>query len=225
MSAEIIRSLATAETLIYIVLAAIMLYTLRNLWRAWREMRGAVFVLEREIALRRLSGSITGMIFLIALAFVEFVLATFIAPALPAASLLPTPAVNLLVIPTGTLSPEFATAIAQTAQAPSLAGTSGCIPGQLVITSPQAGEEITEQVELIGTVNVANFGFYKYEVSLEGSQVWSTIKAERTQKSNESLGVWDTTELAPGNYLIRLVVVDNQGNNLDPCIVPVKVVK
>ncbi|MEW5827741.1 MAG: hypothetical protein AB1846_02540 [Chloroflexota bacterium] len=225
MSAEIIRSLAKFEIVIYISLAALMLYALRNLWRAWRETRGAVFVLERELALRRLSGSITALVFLIALAFVEFVLATFIAPALPAASLLPTPTVNLLVVPTGTLSPEFATAIAQTVQAPSLARTSGCIPGQMVITAPQAGAEVTGQVELVGTVNVANFGFYKYEVSLEGTQVWSTIRAERTLKNDESLGVWDTTELAPGDYLIRLVVVDNEGISLEPCIVPVKVVK
>ena len=225
MSADIIRSLAKAETLVYIVLAAIMLYTLRNLWRAWRETRGAVFVLEREVAMRKLTSSITALVFLIALAFVEFVLATFIAPALPAASLLSTPTVNLLVVPTGTLSPEFATAIAQTAQAPSLAGTSGCIPGQMVITSPRAGAEVTGQVELVGTVNTSNFGFYKYEVSLEGTQVWSTIRAERTLKNNEPLGVWDTTELAPGNYLIRLIVVDNEGNSLEPCIVPVKVVK
>ncbi len=225
MSAEIIRSLAKAETLVYIVLAALMLYTLRNLWRAWRETRGAVFVLEREVAMRKLTSSITALVFLIALAFVEFVLATFIAPALPAASLFSTPTVNLLVVPTGTLSPEFATAFAQTAQAPSLAGTSGCIPGQMVITSPQAGAEITGQVELIGTVNTPNFGFYKYEVSLEGTQVWSTVRAEPTLKNNEPLGVWDTTELAPGNYLIRLIVVDNEGNSLEPCIVPVKVVK
>jgi hypothetical protein len=225
MSTEIIRSLAKFEIVIYIVLAAFMLYALRSVWRAWRETQGAVFVLEREIALRNLSGSITFLVFLVALTFVEFVLATFIAPALPAASLLSTPTVNLLAVPTGTLSPEFATAFAQTAQAPTLAGVSGCIPGQLIITSPQAGTEVSGEVELIGTVNVPNFGFYKYEVSIQGTQVWSTVRAERVQKNNESLGLWDTTELSPGNYLIRLVVVDNQGLSLEPCITPVKVVK
>jgi len=37
------------------------------------------------------------------------------------------------------------------------------------------------------------------------------------------LGTWDTSALAPGNYMLRLVVTDNQGIALTPCVIQVVV--
>ena len=77
------RALASYEPLIYIALAIGGLFAFRRMWRSWREWRDSVYGLEREFALRRLVQA-TGAAFLIlVLIFVEFFVATFIAPSLP----------------------------------------------------------------------------------------------------------------------------------------------
>ena len=104
-----------------------------------------------------------------------------------------------------------------------LANIAGCIPGEIALSSPKAGEEIKGIIDLIGTVNVPNLGFYKYEVAPLGSDTWATISAGRNIVSDSSLGRWNTTALTPGDYQLRLVVTDNQGTALPPCVVPVRV--
>jgi hypothetical protein len=100
----------------------------------------------------------------------------------------------------------------------------GCTSGQIELTYPEAGDEIKGIIELTGTVNIPNFGFYKYEVAPNGSDTWATIAAGRTAVTGGSLGRWDTTALTPGDYQLRLVVIDNQGTSLPPCVVPIQVV-
>ena len=78
-------------------------------------------------------------------------------------------------------------------------------------------------VDLIGTANVPNFGFYKYEIALEGTQNWATVSAEREPKNNELLGKWNTLSLSNGNYFLRLVITDNVGNSLEPCVISIRV--
>jgi len=75
----------------------------------------------------------------------------------------------------------------------------------------------------MGTVNIPNLGFYKYEVASQGSDTWATISADRVVVTNGILGRWDTAALTPGDYQLRLVVTDNQGKSLSPCIVPIRV--
>jgi hypothetical protein len=94
----------------------------------------------------------------------------------------------------------------------------------LVIISPKAGSEAKGKLDIQGTVNIPNLGFYKYEVAPLNSNVWATISAGRDIKINQSLGQWDTTALTPGDYQLRLWVTDNQGNSLPPCVIPLRVV-
>ena len=89
------RSLDTYEPLIYISLAILGLFVFRRMWVMWREWRDAVYTLEREFALGRL-GRATALGFLVlALFFVEFYIATFVAPSLPASDLMTTPTLDL----------------------------------------------------------------------------------------------------------------------------------
>src|SRR5512138_2429892 len=218
------RTLASYEPLIYIALAIGAMFTFRWMWRAWREWRDSVYGLEREFALRRLVQATAAAFLVLALMFVEFFIATFIAPSLPASDILATPTLDLLLTPAGTLSPADATqaALAPTAQEiPS--GMSGCIPDKIMITSPKAGEEVNGTVDIQGTASAPNFAFYKYEFTRLGSQEWATISAHREQKKNESLGEWNTTSLANGDYFLRLVITDNVGNSLEPCVIAVRV--
>ena len=216
------RSLDTYEPLIYISLAILGLFVFRRMWVMWREWRDAVYTLEREFALGRL-GRATALGFLVlALFFVEFYIATFVAPSLPASDLMTTPTLDLLASPQATLLPVDATQAALVTQ-PVQSGMSGCVTDQIMITSPRSGEDVSAVVDLIGTANVPNFGFYKYEIALEGTQNWATVSAEREPKNNELLGRWNTLSLSNGAYFLRLVITDNVGNSLEPCVISVRI--
>ena len=218
------RALASYEPLIYIALAIGGLFAFRRMWRSWREWRDSVYGLEREFALRRLVQA-TGAAFLIlVLVLVEFFVATFIAPSLPATDILATPTLDLLLTPAETLSPEQATqaALSPVTQAvPS--GMSGCVPDQIMITAPEPGATVSGTVEITGTASVPNFGFFKYEVAPRGSQNWATISAGREPKVNEVLGTWNTSSITNGDYFLRLVITDNVGVSLEPCVIAVGV--
>lgn len=216
------RSLGTYESLIYISLAILGLFVFRRMWGAWREWRDAVFTLEREFALWRLVRVTAMGLLVLALFFVEFYIATFIAPSLPASDLMVTPTLDLLVSPPPTLTGVDPTQVAPPTQ-PVQSGMSGCVADQIMITSPKPGEEVKAVVDLIGTASVPNFGFYKYEIAPVGTQSWATVAAEREPKNDELLGKWNTLSLSNGDYFLRLVITDNVGEALEPCVIAVRV--
>jgi hypothetical protein len=219
------RTLASYEPLIYIALAIGGLFAFRRMWRSWREWRDSVYGLEREFALRRLGQATAAAFFILALVFVEFFIATFIAPSLPATDILATPTLDLLLTPENTLSPEQATQAALspvTQAAPS--GMSGCVPDQIMITAPEPGADVTGTVKITGTANVPNFGFFKYEFAPRGSQNWATISAKRDPVTDGEIGDWNTTSLTNGEYFLRLVITDNVGVAMEPCVIALRVI-
>lgn len=218
------RSLDTYEPLIYISLAILGLFVFRRMWVAWREWRDSVYTLEREFAIWRL-GRVTALGFLVlGLFFAEFYVATFIAPALPASDLATTPTLDLLSSPQPTLVPIDSTqaALAPVTE-PVQNGMSGCVADKIMITSPKSGDVVTAVVDLIGTADAPNFGFYKYEIAPVGTQNWATVSAEREPKKAELLGKWNTLSLGNGDYFLRLVITDNVGNSLEPCVIAIRV--
>lgn len=220
----IFRFFAEYEALVYIVLAIGGLFAFRWMWRAWREWRDSVYGLEREFALQRLRQATTVALMVLGLVFTEFYIATFIVPSLPDAGLLATPTLDLLATPAGTLSAEAGTQAALspvTQQAPS--GMSGCQPEKIMITSPRSGEEIKGTIMLTGSATIPNFGFYKYEVAPLGTANWATISADDQAVTDGDLGQWDTTALANGDYFLQLVIIDNVGKTLEPCVIAVRV--
>ena len=219
------RTLASYEPLIYIALAIGGLFAFRRMWRSWREWRDSVYGLEREFALRRLGQATAAAFLILALVFVEFFIATFIAPSLPATDILATPTLDLLLTPENTLSPEQATQAALspvTQAAPS--GMSGCVPDQIMITAPEPGADVTGTVKITGTANVPNFGFFKYEFAPRGSQNWATISAKRDPVTDGEIGDWNTTSLTNGEYFLRLVITDNVGVAMEPCVIALRVI-
>jgi hypothetical protein len=130
----------------------------------------------------------------------------------------------LLLTPAATLSPAEATQAALSPVTQSVpSGMSGCIPDEIMITSPKPGDPVSGTVNITGTAKVPNFAFYKYEVAPLGTQNWATISAEREPKQNEQLGEWNTSSLTNGDYFLRLVITDNVGVSLDPCVIAVRV--
>ena len=104
-----------------------------------------------------------------------------------------------------------------------LAPASGCLPGLVAIAVPVDGQEIRGSVEISGTVNTPDFGFYKFEMRLQDAADWLTILAGNQPKQDAVLGTWNTSLLPPGSYQLGLVVTDNTGKSLPPCIVSVLV--
>jgi hypothetical protein len=220
---EVFRSLKAAEIWIYLVIGVCAVFPLRNLFISIREYRGSLFGMEKENARAKLVQAASLLGFLLIMAAGVFIFITFAGSVVPALALLPTPTLNLqgTETPVNAMSVGIATQIGT--QAPGTAAN-GCIPGQLEWTDPKPGAEIGGKVELRGTVNITDLGFYKYEYSQDNSH-WMTIQAGTTVVTNGLIGNWDTAALTPGDYTIRLVVSDNKGAALAPCLISVKVVQ
>jgi hypothetical protein len=223
------------EVWIYLLLGLGGIIFIRNFALAWQELRGATFGLERESAQSRLNQSASVLVLLLTMAITEFVLVSFVAPAVPGAIPLPTPTLNVLATPTTTLpaSTELAPGIA-TDNSPEImtmqsnknnSVPSGCTPGQVEISFPESGQEVSGVIGIIGTAKIPNFGFYKFEIKRPDETVWLTIQAGNTIVENGKLGDWDTTRLTPGDYQLSLIVVDNQAKSSPACIVQLLVAR
>jgi hypothetical protein len=214
------RFLASYEIIIYFILSLGLIITLRWLWQAYGEWSIAYFGLEKQLASRHLSTSIAAAGLIVLLVLTELCIVSFLVPALPGSTFQLTPTVNLLTTPNGTPAPT-----GDTTKIPGELpfGAVGCIPGQIIITSPAPGESVNGSLKLIGSADVPNFGFYKLEIAAQGSENWATISAGRETRRNGTLGSWDTSELTPGDYQLGLVVTDNQGSELPRCVIPVRV--
>ncbi|MBE9475420.1 MAG: hypothetical protein IMY85_11065 [Chloroflexi bacterium] len=218
------------EMWMYVILALAGLVYVRKFILAWEELRRAAFGLERESAQSHLNQSTGMLVLLFVMAVAVFVLVSFVAPAFPASNPLLTPTMDILASPTITLMGETSEdgMEASTAEALSLTATAqvvgeGCVPGQIMLTEPIDGTDVSGVIVVQGTADIQNFGFYKYEIARPGETIWLTIQAGREIKQESELGQWDTRTLAPGDYMLRLVVTDNQGESLEPCVIRVRV--
>jgi hypothetical protein len=230
---DLFRFLETNELWVYVLTGAVSLIYLQKVIVAWQEWRGALFGLERENAQRRLGMALTVLILLGLIALAEFGMVSFVAPSIPELATLATPTLDILATPTATLAGTADAAstpgpggIAPTAQA--VTSAQGCIKGQIEWISPTPGEQVSGAVDLQGTVDIPNLGFYKYEYSQPGSSTWTIIAAGNTvvnEKNNKNhLGTWNTGQLPQGDYFLRLVVSDSQNQILSACQVNVQVV-
>lgn len=220
---SVLRGLINYSTIIFILLIFGILLYFRKFLAGIREWQRSVFGLERSFAQRKLFSASTGIVLLVLLLVGEFLLVTLLKPQMPGTSVDVLPALNTPGSPTMTLSAETESLV-ETPTIDEVTLESACIEGQLEITSPAEGEAISGTVEVIGSVNIENFGSYKYEYSSVGTINWVTVAAGNELKLDESLGFWYTSALTPGTYLLRLVPQNNAGVDLTPCIVPVEVV-
>ena len=226
---EALRFFRAYEVWVYLLLSIGGLIYVRKFILAWQELRGAGFGLERDSAQARLNQATSVLVLLLTMAITEFVLVSYIAPTVPGAVPLLTPTLDLLATPTVTLppaSPEPGETVLQATMTvtPTVLSTSaGCIPGQIEISFPGEGDEISGAVEISGTVDIPNFGFYKLEMKRPEESSWLTILAGNEVRRREILGIWNTSLLPPGYHQLGLVVTDNQGKSLQPCVTQVRV--
>ena len=223
----VIRFLAEFEVPIYLVLGIVALVYLRRVLAALEEKRGAIFGLEREAAQRKVVAATSVLILVGLLTVGEFIVATFLAGELTQAPSFATPTIEVLTTPTTTLAGPVPTDATPTATKYPQAEIEGiesvCINDVLEIENPAHLSEITGVVELVGSVNTENFGSYKYEYSTMGEPAWHTIAAGSGTRVDESLGSWYTSDLPAGEYMLRLVALDNDGIEQTACVVVVTV--
>ncbi len=224
----VIRFLAEFEVPIYLVLGIVALVYLRRVLVALQEKRSAIFGLEREAAQRKVVAATSVLILVGLLTMGEFVVATFLAGELAQEPSFATTTIEVLTTPTTTLSAELVPTDATPTptlypQAEIEGIDSHCVNDILEIESPAHLEEIGGVVELIGSVNTDNFGSYKYEFSTMGEPDWQTIAAGSGVRIDESLGSWYTSDLVSGEYMLRLVALDNDGIEQSACVIGVRV--
>jgi hypothetical protein len=224
---ELLQFLKKYEGFIYILAGIVAFIYLLRMTKAWQEWRNAVFGLERENAQRRFSSAMTVLILIALFTMTAFILVSFVSPTLPQTAMLSTPTLDVLATSTATIEPGDGTVFATpTIGVISMATPSSgdCLPGRIEWIDPTEDSQIGGTVTLMGTVDVENFGFYKYEFSQPPGETWSTIAAGDQMGKNKEIGKWNTTQMTPGDYLLRLVVVDNKNQPFPACVIQVRVI-
>jgi hypothetical protein len=224
----VIRFLAQLEIPIYILLGVVAVVYLRRLMISIDERRMSVFGLEKDAAQAKIARATTVLILIGLLTMAEFVVATFLAEKLSREVAFAIPTAVVTRTPTPTATPgqpaEDATETPTPYPQASLEGIqSDCVQGVLEITEPKHMATVSGVVEIIGSVNTPAFGSYEYEFSMVGRPNWQTVAAGSEARVNKSLGFWYTNTLEPGNYMLRLNALDNQGNPQSACVIIVKV--
>ena len=95
------------------------------------------------------------------------------------------------------------------------------------IDSPSPGQQVSGLVPIIGTAqfNPAEVQYYKLEIGAGTSpNSWTTFgSTHRESIGNGLLETLQSDALPPGQYVIRLIVVRNDGNYPNPYSVPITI--
>ena len=223
----VIKFLADFEVPIYLVLGIVAVVYLRRIMISLEEKRTAIFGLEREAAQRKVTAAASILILVGLLTVMEFVVATFLAGELSQEATYATPTIEVLTTPTTTLPGPVPTDATPTQtiypQAKIEGIDSQCVNDILEIDSPVHDGEVSGVVEIIGSVNTPSLGSYRYDFSTMGEPKWQTIAAGSGVHIDDNLGNWYTSDLAYGPYMLRLVALDNEGNETSTCVIVVNV--
>ncbi len=242
-----VQLLANYAGLIYIALIVGAVFYIREIIAARQDFRQSLYSLEREAANSRLWRSLLMIVLLGGIALAILVLTNVVAPQIVAedGSITPTPAFTL---PTNTPTPTFQPTPTRTPRPPTATpGTptptigaaaqttpnatatpqpaAACPDPNVQIVAPVPGQAFSSEIQVRGTAAAANFAFYK--MTLNGpatNNVTQTVgDVARAPVHDGVLGAIDVTNLLsqPGNYILGLVVVDNTGNELPHCDVPI----
>ncbi len=102
----------------------------------------------------------------------------------------------------------------------------GVCQADVIISAPPSGVTISGEVSIFGTANSENFGYYDLELfGPATNERWISVfeVLKREPLIDAILVTLDMEGLDPGTYLLRLVVVDNQGEEAGQCVVQLEV--
>ena len=86
-----------------------------------------------------------------------------------------------------------------------------------LITSPRDGAQLTGVIQITGNAFHAKFHHYELAWALQSApEDWQMIASVNNQITNNgSLGTWDTSQLQPGTYRLRLRVARDDDKTVD----------
>jgi hypothetical protein len=232
---EIISFFSQYENTLYLILGLGLLGFGVRFYLAWRELRGSVFGLEQISAQRRLNNAAIGMFLLVLMGFLVFSLVTFVEPGLGVLG-----ANTQMPAVFGTEGSDMAGQAQTTQTAEDVFSTAtplptvevnpdACMfeeddPNKISITSPRPNEEVRGLVEVVGVIDVEDFGFYKIEIAPADTGIWLGISVGEAQVPEETeLVVFDSAFYPPGNYILQLVVSTHDVEEYEPCRVPIRI--
>jgi hypothetical protein len=202
------------QAYLFAALGVVGLVYLAMLAGARRRLAGPLFGLEREDALRRQNRALTVLAGVVLLVLVIAVLDTTILPELSAPP--PTPA----DAPQPTASPSPVAV-----EGPVVVDSSGCENPEATLTKPEPGERLVGAYEVLGTANIPNLAYYKFEISgASTGGEWISLGVNTAPVVEGVLGRFDAGARETGDYAFRLVVVDSAGTFPPPCVIPVTIV-
>jgi hypothetical protein len=223
----LLRFLKEFEGGIYLLLLVLALVMGSRLVSANQLKKKTPFGLEKELVQKRINATVAYLAIIGILFIGQILLVSVASVRYPGLYTITTPTSGIIPTPTDFFQAmlrmeETPEGLEQTQTASAL---TGCIPQQIEWISPKSGDEISGSVSLSGTINVPNMGFYKYEYRQKGREDWIPIAAgNKVIVASELGGSWNTEQLEPGLYELRIVVSDNQNNLFEPCVIEVKVV-
>ena len=99
------------------------------------------------------------------------------------------------------------------------------------ITSPQPGDVLRGQVNIIGNMNVPNFASAELAFSYaspnggasNSADSWFTIQTFPQPVQDPTMAIWDTTSLTDGDYILRLRVILQDGTSQDVVVSNLKI--
>jgi len=235
-----LQFLADYAPFIYGAIALVAVYLIRRAILARRDRNSAIFPLEREVAVSRTYRTFGLAVFLLVVILATWSASNLLLPELQTIEGMATPTPDLMVLidtPTPTSAPPTATptitptpkprptrkppVVEQSTPEPVVVPPQCPNPGA-AIASPGRGQIAEGEVTITGTASIDGFQFYKLEwQGPSNPNEWLWFAGSERPIVGSVLGVLNTAALAPGDYAIRLVVVDNTGNYPNPCTVSI----
>jgi len=231
----LVQFVVRIELGLYALAALGILLAIRSFFLGLRARRNAVYPLEREAARNKQSGALSALLALSLLLASIYIVANIVAPNMPDISSnvsTPTPVIFVtqqatptearLLYPTVTATPGLPPGAGAPPTPTPGQAVNGCDLFGATITSPVANQSVTGQVVVRGQANVISQQQYKFELRGPATgNVWVVVATSNIPIPEGVLGSFDATSLAPGNYILRLVIQRSDNASTTPCEVPI----
>ncbi len=93
------------------------------------------------------------------------------------------------------------------------------------ITSPQTGETLRGQIQILGSIDYPTFASAELSFAFASDLAdnWFSIQTFSQPITDSALAVWDTTSITDGDYKLRLRITLQDGTFIDSIITDLKI--
>ncbi|MBK9780708.1 MAG: hypothetical protein IPP55_11760 [Anaerolineales bacterium] len=96
------------------------------------------------------------------------------------------------------------------------------------ITSPQTGDTLRGQIEILGQMDVPNFASAELAFTFDANASdpaasWFPIQTYTQPLTNPVIAIWDTTAVTDGDYALRLRILLQDGTTQDVVVKSLKI--